>query len=866
MSTDPQRLRIVVAFAKDVSEARTDLSEVAQRLNQTAAVENRQGSVEITAWWEEDENPGFYRESPHILIEEIRRAHNPDIIIGVFWKRFGTAMLDSTLDIEKELESATRTWKQPDHPQVRLYFCDKTPSLANVEERTLRSYIIAFRGIVQPETFWWSYKKRSEFRTAPHELREIVYQHLLKFIRRWKTNIIAPPPELDLLEDEWRYIAPSELSRLRSNLEAGNRLNTDDAVSYFNGEEPKWKFIVSESIPRREVVSTIIKGITDAAEKEHTRVTLLTGPGGEGKSTILQQVAVDLTENHQGIHVIWRQKPNALLNESLIRQLLGKPESFVIICDNAAQIAKHVYEMVPLIQDARRSNIQFLLASQSTEWQWMQAPLDYQWRRQLGENKFANIAVKKLDLEDARRIVEKWGEVGAAGLGNLAAIPENDRARHLTKLAYEEECNNPDEGPLLGAMLLARKDDVTFQGYVEDILHRLKRHSAPGGKSLQDVFAYIAALHADAYLKNESKQARGRKRQTVAKPPRLSKPILRRVLSCSLEELEEHVLTPLVDEAATSRSGYFVLLRHRRIAEVAKRILSEKFPNRFEEQIYPDLLREARKAYLNKREIDENEVKAWNNLPRFYFEYGKVELALRLAKVLADVEEYDPVPVVSWAHIYRDANRKKEAAELFGQRFELVKPDKGYFYEWSVAEGQINNHCYSTWLTGIALSDETEERQGRDAPVMMRLSGLTTSLGKLFEKASNKHSPFYDPSHAQIFLQACAAAAQLGLDNRAQKNIRSGFDYNKAEENLTKGKNLGLAHNLSPLAEASAALDVLFKGVNLAWDLREKDQGELPNTLPSISELKFKKFVSLFSEEGKSDKRDAAKIPKLRSW
>ncbi len=275
----------------------------------------------------------------------------------------------------------------------------------------------------------------------------------------WKSN-----PRLDLSAGEWRYVDQLELLQLRSELEEGCKLKTEDVVSYFNGEEPKWRYTVSTSIPKRGAVEVIKNRILQAAQERRMHVTLLLGPGGEGKSTILQQVAIDLTDNSAGVHVLWRQKADAAFDESLIQQLLVKPDSFVLVCDNAALIAEAVFGTARRLNNEPRVNVQFLLASQTTEWQWKKAPPDYQWRRALGESSFALVPIKRLDLKDAQRIVEKWADAGAQGLGVLAAVPEGERARHLMTLAHEEEINNPNEGPLLGAMLSARKDKKTSRG------------------------------------------------------------------------------------------------------------------------------------------------------------------------------------------------------------------------------------------------------------------------------------------------------------------------------------------------------------------------------------------------------------------
>ncbi|HKQ04118.1 MAG TPA: hypothetical protein VJ464_03220 [Blastocatellia bacterium] len=850
---EQKTLRIVVALAEDVKDAKNDLTEVVDELNRVALAENCPVQAEIIAWCCEGSFPGFYCETPYLLIEEIYRCYSPDIIIGVFWKHFGTDVLSSAFDLEQEYGRASKTWRQPDYSRVLLYLCEKTPDLKNDNERIQREYLIHFRGFFSIGEFWWPYKKKSAFRRTPHsqELSKIAYDHLLQIMRNWQAEgalvsiDLNPPPDLNLPEG-WEYISRRQLDELRGELADGNRLDKVEVADYFDGEAPTWKVAASDSVPRRQIVKRLRGEIADAAYAGRLRVTLLSGPGGEGKSTILQQLVVDLTCRYARIHIIWHRHWLTPLPSSLVRQLMKEQDHFVIVSDNAETIAKDVYEQVRLIRDEPRCNIQFLLASRGTDWLWANAPDEFEWRRYLGERDFVREMIKLDSLEDAADIVKAWQDAGS--LGHLAEVREEDRARHLLELARGERARNPEEGSLLGAMLIARKSR-TFSDYISEILKRLDMQQAPGGRTLKDAFAYIVALHAD-------------------QRPILSRPVLKRVISCSWEDFDDKVITPLADEAVTD-SGWYILARHRMIAEVAKRILSDTAPDRFNRFILPDLLRAARMDYLDKQggQLDDETIKPWNDLPRYYFRRKQVDLAARLAEVLADVESHDPFPVVTLAHIYRDAEQKQKAANTFRQRYSTVQPNKGYFYEWSVSEGQIGNHCYSTWLSGIALSDFVRERRPGDTPAVMVLSGLTSSLGKLFEKTGDPSNiRFYDTSAMVIFIKACAGAAQLGLDGRAHRNLKPMFDLEESKNHLREGRKLGAENGVGALSSIEA-LQSIREGINLAYVLQTKDEGELPDSLPDPNTLKFQDLENLLGINEKSDARhqDLPKPPKPRT-
>ena len=120
-------------------------------------------------------------------------------------------------------------------------------------------------------------------------------------------------------------------------------------------------------------VEQLEKEISEAAAAGRLRVTLLTGPGGEGKSTMLHQLAVDLTEKYRGVHVVRHESRYAPLTKELLQRLLATPGSFVIASDDAEHIARDVYDAVGFLRGQPRRNIQFLLACRRTDWEWARA-------------------------------------------------------------------------------------------------------------------------------------------------------------------------------------------------------------------------------------------------------------------------------------------------------------------------------------------------------------------------------------------------------------------------------------------------------------------------------------------------------------
>jgi len=132
----------------------------------------------------------------------------------------------------------------------------------------------------------------------------------------------------------------------------------------------------------------------------------------------------------------------------------------------------------------------------------------------------------------------------------------------------------------------------------------------------------------------------------------------------------------------------------------------------------------------------------------------------------------------------------------------------------------------------------------------MRLAELAITLMPLYEKATDPNDVFYNSSYAQTFLSACAASAKLGLDKRAQKDMPSGYDRKKSERNLKRADKFVTDKGL-PDVEFTDAISLIQNAIVLAWKLRDRDEGGLPESLPNADILSFQKLRALLGVEPK---------------
>jgi hypothetical protein len=115
--------RIVVASPGDVQAERNALPAVIEELNNGIA-KDRSLRLEL-ARWETDAYPGFHPEGPQGLIDPILRIEDCDVLIGLFWKRFGTPVYDASSGTAHEFQRAYEAWHQRRRPHIMMYFNQK---------------------------------------------------------------------------------------------------------------------------------------------------------------------------------------------------------------------------------------------------------------------------------------------------------------------------------------------------------------------------------------------------------------------------------------------------------------------------------------------------------------------------------------------------------------------------------------------------------------------------------------------------------------------------------------------------------------------------------------------------------------------
>jgi hypothetical protein len=177
-------LRIIVASPSDVQAERDALPAVLEELNRGIAAAH--GLRLELGRWETDAYPGFHPQGPQGLIDPILRIEDCDVLLGIFWKRFGAPTTEASAGTEHEFLRAYAAWQQHGRPQIMVYFNQRAATPKTRAETDEWGRILEFQERFPKEGLWWPYRGKAQF-------ERLVRNHLTQFLRqRGPTAPVAP--------------------------------------------------------------------------------------------------------------------------------------------------------------------------------------------------------------------------------------------------------------------------------------------------------------------------------------------------------------------------------------------------------------------------------------------------------------------------------------------------------------------------------------------------------------------------------------------------------------------------------------------------------------------------------------------------
>jgi hypothetical protein len=129
--------------------------------------------------WETDAYPGFHVDGPQGLIDRILRISDADVLVGIFWKRFGTPVKNNGSGTEHEFRDAYKAWKRNKRPEIMMYFRQKPYQAKTKEETDQWGKVLEFQRTFPKDGLWWPYSDRREF-------EKLLRGHLTNFLKNRK--------------------------------------------------------------------------------------------------------------------------------------------------------------------------------------------------------------------------------------------------------------------------------------------------------------------------------------------------------------------------------------------------------------------------------------------------------------------------------------------------------------------------------------------------------------------------------------------------------------------------------------------------------------------------------------------------------
>ena len=169
-----QTLRIVLSYPGDVKAERLVMEDVVKEVNGGIAVD-RNLVLELHSW-DTDAYPGFHPEGPQGLIDPILKIEDCDVLLGIFWKRFGTPTKKALSGTEHEIRTAIEAHRKRGCPQIMVYFKEAEYIAQSEEELEQLKRVLRFKSDFPKEGLYWTFKDVLEFERKARI-------HLSNFIR-----------------------------------------------------------------------------------------------------------------------------------------------------------------------------------------------------------------------------------------------------------------------------------------------------------------------------------------------------------------------------------------------------------------------------------------------------------------------------------------------------------------------------------------------------------------------------------------------------------------------------------------------------------------------------------------------------------
>lgn len=565
-------------------------------------------------------------------------------------------------------------------------------------------------------------------------------------------------------------------------------LDSVEAIRYFDGANPSWRHAASITIPRRNVLRKITTGWANLPDGQCS-LQLIRAAGGEGKSTLLMQAAVEAVKQND-CGVLFRPTPKAGLSPDVVTAL-DATKQWLIVIDDADNVVESIYQCLFELHRTHRANVDFLVAARDTDWH--SAGGDSRSWTQLCA-RMPDVVLRGIEDEiDARAIVNGWATFGDEGLRGLANQGDIEAMAAALQRSVRATPSNRNDGSLLGGLLEVRFSPQALREHVRELLTRLGgRPIKRSPHTLQDALVYVAACHS-------------------AGISGINANVLADLLKVPREWLGSLVIRPLGDEAAGAISGGHVFTRHRKVAE-AVLIEAEISLGIDLGEVWAEIVKQTVKTGKSFKLGDTHGAilhigpRLESALPSGIPKHRRRAIAIAAAGSAAENMSDWLGCTVDLGKTYRNADMPKLAAEVFRNGLgrsqntvDFADVIRGYWYEWGVCEGRrvddARDPFADAWLQSLSLSDHLNPAPISWDRVKFSCAGLGLAFGKLAQAKQDC-----------LFAHARRAAAWLGRRSTSDLKAVGYFDnYDREADRISTPKPKDLSEALDWLRRGAAA-------------------------------------------------------------
>lgn len=574
---------------------------------------------------------------------------------------------------------------------------------------------------------------------------------------------------------------------------------------YANGGAPTWALAREGVLPARSAVAKLSGDFVDACEDNQSLLTVVLGPGGEGKSTVAMQIAALLSER-EGWDLL-RSYVGAPVEERWVHSLAERDGPTLLLVENADLMLEQIRSIDQATALLPRGKVHMLCTAREQDWYRATAIWKKQHGAEPGQGGGLSAQEGRLapvEMATVAGIVDLWRS-NEIDFGKLDADRDTmELARELLRHAKGRRGLS-----LFGALLTARMTPPMLLDHARQIFQGLVRHG-DDGPALARAFAYISFAEAAGFggLRAE---------------------VLADLLGMSDREVWARLLNQLGAEAGVGESGVGVLTRHESIALAAAKIGMGREGAALcgiDDPAFAlkDIVRQ---TILTEKRVRigpsfSSTVHCGRKLGRRLSRVlrGRIEPAeahrIAVTAALAAVEYRNRADaVVDYCQALDAAERFDEAIAAFREHWpkldtteDFNESARGYLFAWAVSEGR-RSALSNLWLALLSISDEFPDapiRSDKQPPEpLFQAKTSVSGVGRALQRLRSI-------GRAKWRATGLVAAATLGALTDPDSTTRGFF-----QSHLRTARQLGGPRSLSP-SKALATLSRLSEEAHSRLD------------------------------------------------